>query len=64
MYDKIICKKGSNHTTWNKKTHRYKLKIKPSIAPAKGQDAKALDTEGKLHHGSGKFDYGDWGLWI
>jgi len=25
---------------------------------------RQLDAVGKLHHGSGKFDYGDWGVWL
>ena len=23
-----------------------------------------LKADGKLHHGSGTFDYGDWGVWL
>ncbi len=25
---------------------------------------RKLDEEGKLHHGSGTFDYGDWAVWL
>lgn len=25
---------------------------------------RQLDAEGKLHHGSGTFDYGDWSVWL
>jgi len=25
---------------------------------------KQLKAEGKLHHGSGTFNYGDWGIWL
>lgn len=23
-----------------------------------------LGEDGKLHHGSGKYDYGDWSVWL
>jgi hypothetical protein len=25
---------------------------------------RQLQAEGKLHHGSGIFDYGDWAVWL
>ncbi|MDY0094179.1 MAG: hypothetical protein RBT80_15905 [Candidatus Vecturithrix sp.] len=28
------------------------------------EQAMTLQDEGKLHHGSGTFDYGDWAVWL
>lgn len=37
----------------------------PCDMPVRMRDAlRKLNAEGKLHHGSGIFEYGDWSLWI
>lgn len=37
----------------------------PCDMPVRMRDAlRKLKAEGKLHHGSGVFEYGDWSLWI
>lgn len=42
----------------------YTLDIQPEIL-ARMQDAfRQIKAEGKLHHGSGTFDYGDWAEWL
>lgn len=42
----------------------HTLDIQPEILLRMRDAFSALDASGKLHHGSGKFDYGDWSLWI
>ncbi len=42
----------------------HSLDIQPEILIRMRETFKELKEDGKLHHGSGKFDYGDWGLWL
>lgn len=42
----------------------HSLDIKPEIIVRMRDALLALKSEGKLHHGSGTFDYGDWGIWL
>lgn len=42
----------------------HTLDIQPEIIIRMRNELKKLQTAGKLHHGSGTFDYGDWALWI
>ena len=42
----------------------HSLDIQPEL-PVRMRDAfRKLKAEGKLHHGSGVFDYGDWAVWL
>ena len=40
------------------------LDIQPEILSRMRNAFRQLKAEGKLHHGSGTFDYGDWGVWL
>ncbi len=40
------------------------LDIKPEILIRMLGAFRNLKADGKLHHGSGTFDYGDWGVWL
>ena len=42
----------------------HTLEIEPEILVRMRDVFQALDDEGKLHHGSGAFDYGDWAVWL
>lgn len=42
----------------------HSLDIHPEIIVRMRDELRNLKSEGRLHHGGGKFDYGDWGLWI
>lgn len=42
----------------------HTLDIQPEILVRMRDALRKLKTDGKLHHGSGTFDYGDWALWI
>jgi len=42
----------------------HSLDIQPEIIIRMRDQFRELEREGRLRHGSGKFDYGDWGLWI
>lgn len=42
----------------------HTLEIEPEIIGRMCDTFRQLDQEGKLHHGSGVFDYGDWGVWL
>ena len=42
----------------------HSLNIHPEIIVRMRDELRKLRSEGKLHHGGGKFDYGAWGLWI
>lgn len=42
----------------------HTLDIQPEILIRKRDAFRQLDTEGKLHHGSGTFDYDDWAVWL
>ena len=42
----------------------HTLDIQPEILVRMRDALRELKTDGKLHHGSGTFDYGDWALWI
>ncbi|MEA4823595.1 MAG: MBL fold metallo-hydrolase [Clostridiaceae bacterium] len=42
----------------------HALDIGPEILTRMRDAFRALDAEGKLHHGSGTFDYGDWAVWL
>lgn len=42
----------------------HTLDIQPEILARMRDALRELKAEGKLHHGSGTFDYGDWALWI
>lgn len=42
----------------------HSLDIQPEIIVRMYNAFRQLKEEGKLHHGSGTFNYGDWGLWL
>lgn len=42
----------------------HSLDIGPEIVGRMRDAFRELKAQGKLRHGSGKFDFGDWGLWI
>lgn len=42
----------------------HTLDIYPEILIRMRDAFEQLKTEGKLHHGSGIFEYGDWALWL
>lgn len=42
----------------------HTLDIQPEILARMRDVFRELKAEGKLRHGSGTFDYGDWALWI
>jgi Zn-dependent hydrolases, including glyoxylases len=42
----------------------HTLDIQPEILVRMREAFKQLKAAGKLHHGSGTFDYGDWALWL
>ena len=42
----------------------HSLDIQPEILERMRDELEKLDTLCKLHHGSGVFEYGDWGIWL
>ena len=42
----------------------HSLAIEPEILIRMRNSFRRLKAEGKLHHGSGTFDYGDWAIWL
>ncbi len=42
----------------------HTLNIQPEILIRMRDAFRQLQDEGKLHHGSGTFDYGDWAVWL
>lgn len=42
----------------------HSLHIQPEILSRMRDAFRQLQAEGKLRHGSGTFDYGDWGVWL
>lgn len=42
----------------------HSLDIQPEIIIRMRDAFCRLKAEGKLHHGSGTFDFGDWGAWL
>lgn len=42
----------------------HSLDIQPEILGRMRDALLQLKAEGKLRHGSGTFDYGDWGIWL
>lgn len=42
----------------------HSLDIQPEIIIRMRDALSELEKEGKLHHGSGTFDYGDWSIWL
>ncbi len=42
----------------------HSLDIQPEILVRMREALRQLKTDGKLHHGSGTFNYGDWGIWL
>lgn len=42
----------------------HSLDIQPEILTRMRDAFRQLKAEGKLHHGSGTFDYGDWAVWL
>lgn len=42
----------------------HDLNIQPEILMRMRDAFRQLQIEGKLHHGSGTFDYGDWAVWL
>ncbi|MEA4955697.1 MAG: MBL fold metallo-hydrolase [Pseudoflavonifractor sp.] len=42
----------------------HTLDIQPEILQRMRDAFRQLDSEGKLHHGSGTFQYGDWAVWL
>lgn len=42
----------------------HSLDIKPEIITRMRDAFRELESQGKLKHGSGVFDYGDWSVWL
>ncbi len=42
----------------------HSLDIQPEILIRMRNAFRQLKADGNLHHGSGKFDYGDWSVWL
>jgi len=42
----------------------HSLDIQPEILIRMRNTFRQLKVDGKLHHGSGTFDYGDWAVWL
>ncbi len=42
----------------------HSLDIQPEIITRMRDALRGLKADGKLHHGSGTFDYGDWAIWL
>lgn len=42
----------------------HSLDIQPEILGRMRDAFRSLKQDGKLHHGSGTFDYGDWAVWL
>ncbi len=42
----------------------HSLDIQPEILIRMREAFKNIKKDGKLHHGSGTFNYGDWGVWL
>lgn len=42
----------------------HTLDIQPEILIRMRNTFRQLKADGKLHHGSGTFDYGDWAVWL
>jgi glyoxylase-like metal-dependent hydrolase (beta-lactamase superfamily II) len=42
----------------------HSLDIQPEIIVRMRDAFRGLDEQGKLHHGSGTFDFGDWAVWL
>ena len=42
----------------------HSLDIHPEILIRMRDALRQLKADGKLHHGSGTFDYGDWAIWL
>lgn len=42
----------------------HSLDIQPEIVTRMRDAFRKLDAEGKLHHGSGTHNYGDWAVWL
>jgi len=42
----------------------HTLEIQPEILIRMRDAFRHLKSEGKLHHGSGTFDFGDWAVWL
>ena len=42
----------------------HSLDIEPEILIRMREAFRNLKADGKLHHGSGTFNYGDWGVWL
>lgn len=42
----------------------HSLNIESEILGRMRDEFSKIDREGKLHHGSGTFDYGDWAVWL
>lgn len=42
----------------------HSLDIQPEILIRMASAFRQLKADGKLHHGSGTYHYGDWGVWL
>lgn len=42
----------------------HSLDIQPELLTRMRKAFRELKAKGKLHHGSGTFDYGDWSVWL
>lgn len=51
------------HTPGHSPGH-HTLEIQPEILIRMRKEFRQLLSEGKLHHGSGTFDFGDWAVWM
>ena len=42
----------------------HSLEVRPELVTRMRDGFRELQAEGKLHHGSGTFDYGEWTVWL
>lgn len=42
----------------------HSLNVRPEIVSEMRDEFRKLKAEGKLHHGSGTFDFGEWAVWL
>ncbi len=42
----------------------HSLDVNPAVVTEMRDEFRRLKAEGKLHHGSGTFDFGDWAVWL
>lgn len=42
----------------------HTMDVRPELLTRMRDEFRRLDAQGRLHHGSGTFDYGDWAVWL